>query len=79
LQGEKQPPFPMGKGKMRLVGIKEASERTGLSREQIRLMVLEGKLTGFQPGGYKGKIFVAEDDIARMMQPMVPRYAREAK
>jgi hypothetical protein len=55
---------------MELKSLKHASVKTGLSTEQLRWMIYKGRLKAHQPGGPRGKIFVSEIELERLMQPL---------
>jgi hypothetical protein len=56
--------------------LKKCERLTGLRVERLRQMVLSGEVTGFQPGGPRGKLFIPRREIERLQTPV---HLREQK
>lgn len=53
-----------------LYDLKKASTVTGLGVERLRDMILDGRVTGYQPGGPKGKFFIPQTELERLRTPV---------
>ena len=54
---------------MALVNLKKASESSELTTRQLQWMIRRGRLTAYQPGGPRGKLYVEQADLEALMQP----------
>ena len=51
----------------KLVRVRDFSERTGVSVDNLRRWFREGHLRGVQPGGKKRGIYIFESEIDRLL------------
>lgn len=55
---------------MDLQDIKKATEKSGLTVDQLHWLIKKGRLPAYQPGGPRGKWYVRESDLEALMQPV---------
>ena len=49
--------------------LKQAATETELTVRQLQWMVRKGRLTAYQPGGKRGRLYVRADELETLMQP----------
>ena len=53
-----------------LIPLSIAEHMTGLSKAALRAAIHSGRVTGYQPGGPKGKLFVSRSDLEQLLTPL---------
>jgi hypothetical protein len=57
--------------------LKKTEIMTGLSAERLREMVMSGEVSGIQPGGPRGKLFIPLSEIERLRTPVHLRASQQ--
>jgi excisionase family DNA binding protein len=53
-----------------LCTLTESAEITRLTPFALRDMIVDGRITGYQPGGPRGKYLIPRSELERIMRPV---------